>query len=83
MPTDYNPTMPVPLAAFERGDVYIDYAFEDAKFRYEKASGKVFRRFYGQSEVEIRPDSEIYNQAITSGREITRDAYLSDRPEGA
>jgi hypothetical protein len=71
-------TMVVPLETFKKGDVYIDYAFEDAKFRYDKRTGQVFRRFYGQREVEIRPNSDIYNQAILSGREITRDEYYAD-----
>ncbi len=70
--------MVVHLEVFKQGDVYIDYAFEDAKFRYEHQTGKVYRRFYGQSEVEIRSDSDIYNQAILSGREITRDEYYAD-----
>jgi hypothetical protein len=70
--------MVVPLAAFQKGDVYIDYAFEDAKFRYEKQTGRVFRRFLGQSEDEIRQDSDLYTQAILSGREITRDEYYAD-----
>jgi hypothetical protein len=35
----------VDLAVFRAGDVYIDFPYEDAKFRYEKASGKAFRRF--------------------------------------
>ena len=70
--------MSVQLDAFKAGDVYIDYAFEDAKFRYDKQTGKVYRRFYGQTEVEIRPDSELYNQGILSGREITRDEYFAD-----
>ena len=70
--------MAVQLDAFLKGDVYIDYAFEDAKFRYEKRTGSVYRRFYGRSEVEVRPDSDLYNQAILSGREITRDEYYAD-----
>lgn len=70
--------MAVQLEAFKKGDVYIDYAFEDAKFRYDKGTGKVFRRFYGQTEVEIRSDSDLYNQAILSGRQITRDEYFAD-----
>jgi len=44
------------MDAFIKGDVYIDYPFEQAKFRYEKESGKVYRRFYGQAEEEILPD---------------------------
>ena len=70
--------MAVKLDAFKTGDVYIDYAFEDAKFRYDKQTGKVYRRFYGQTEVEIRPDSDLYNQGILSGREITREEYFAD-----
>jgi hypothetical protein len=70
--------MVVHLDAFKKRDVYIDYAFEDAKFRYEKLTGKVYRRFYGQNEDEIRPDSDLYNQAILSGREITRDEYYAN-----
>jgi len=70
--------MPVQLDAFKRGDVYIDYEFEDAKFRFDKATGRVFRRFYGKEESEIKPDSDLYNQAILSGREISRDDYFRD-----
>jgi len=70
--------MPVKLDAFTKGDVYIDYAFENAKFRYEKQTEKVFRRFYGQAEVEIKPESDLYNQGILSGRQITRDEYFAD-----
>ena len=69
--------MPVPVEAFQKGDVYIDYAFEDAMFRYEKATGKVYRRFTGEREQEIRPDSDLYCQAKLSGREITRDDYYA------
>ena len=59
-------------------DVYLDYPFEDAKFRVEQSTGKVFRRFYGQAENEIRRDSELYTQARLSGRKITRDEYYAD-----
>jgi hypothetical protein len=70
--------MAIQLEAFQKGDVYIDYAFEDAKFRYEKQTGKVYRRFYGQAEDEIRADSDLYHQAISSGRQIARDEYYAD-----
>lgn len=70
--------MAVQLEAFKQGDVYIDYAFEGAKFRYDSQTGQVYRRFYGQSEVEIRPDADLYNQAILSGRQITHDEYYAD-----
>lgn len=72
--------MPVPTDAFRRGDVYIDYdyALEDAKSRFEKATGKVYRRFSRCPEDEIRRDSDLYHQAILSGREITREEYFAD-----
>lgn len=66
----------VAMEAFLAGDVYIDYPYEDAKFRYEKATGKVFRRFYGKPEVEIDSSSKLYNEAISGGKEISRDEYF-------
>ena len=63
---------------FRRRDIYIDYPFEDAKFRWDKKAEKVYRRFYGQEEVEIPHSSDLYNQAISAGREITRDEYYRD-----
>ena len=68
----------VRLDAFMKGDVYIDYAYEDAKFRFEHATRKVFRRFYGLSETEISPRSDLYNQAISAGKQISRDEYYRD-----
>jgi hypothetical protein len=69
------------LDAFLEGDVYIDFPYEDAKFRFEKASGKYYRRFYDQAEDEIAPDSALLHEAISAGRLITREEYLAD-PEG-
>ena len=66
------------MDAFIAGDVYIDYPFEDAKFRYHKTSGKVYRRFYGQAEVEIEPSSSLYHDAISTGTQITPEEYLRD-----
>ena len=68
------------MDAFIKGDVYIDYPFEQAKFRYEKESGRVYRRFYGQPEEEILPSSSLYNDAICTGKQITREEYFRDRP---
>ena len=65
----------VDLAVFRAGDVYIDFPYEDAKFRYEKASGKAFCRFYGQSEHEIPNDSKLYHEAISAGNLISREEY--------
>lgn len=68
----------VKMDAFQAGDVYLDYPFEEAKFRYEKQTGKVFRRFYHQPEKEILPSSELYNEAISAGTQITKEQYYED-----
>ena len=53
--------MPVPSEAFRRGDVYIDYAFEDAKFRFEKATGKVYRaRRLDTTHLEAFHQAEVF-----------------------
>ncbi len=64
--------------AFLKGDVYIDYPYEDVKFRYEKATNKVYRRWYGESEMEIPHDSELYNESHSGGWAITREEYFRD-----
>ena len=68
----------VKLELFRKGDVYIDYPFEDKKYRFEKASNKVFVHLYGKQEVEIDHSNAHFNEAIQSGNEITREQYLSD-----
>jgi hypothetical protein len=68
----------VTLQAFVAGDVYIDYPYEDAKFRYEKATGKVYRRFYGETEFEIDPTSELYHEGISGGWKIDAEDYDRD-----
>ena len=68
----------VMMDAFIKGDVYIDFPYERAKFRYERDTGKVYRRFYGQPEDEIPPSSHLYNQAICEGEQITCEDYFRD-----
>ena len=68
----------VTTEAFGEGDVYIDYPFEDAKFRFEKATNKVYQRWYGGTEVEIPHSSELFNEGISGGFQITRDEYFQD-----
>jgi len=63
---------------FLLGDVYIDYPYEDAKFRYEKDTQRVYRRFYGEPEMNIPHDSILYHEAIAGGKPITRDEYFGD-----
>ena len=68
----------VKLELFQKGDVYIDYPFEDKKYRFDKASNKLFVRCYGKREVEIDQSNEHFNEAIQAGKEITKEQYLSD-----
>ncbi len=69
----------VTMDAFIEGDVYIDYPYEDAKFRFERATLKVFRRFYGEPEDEIPHDSKLYNESISGGWQITAEDYFKDQ----
>jgi hypothetical protein len=68
----------VSLDAFQAGDVYIDFPYEDVKFRFEKRTRKVYGRFYGKPEHEIDPKSVLYHEAISAGTLITREEYFSD-----
>ena len=68
----------VTTAAFLKGDVYLDYPYEDAKFRFEKATNKIYRRFYGEPEMEIPESSNLYNEAISGGWQITVEDYFRD-----
>jgi len=64
--------------AFAKGDVYLNYSFEDVKFRYENKTGRVFRRFHGQPEVEASYTSNLFRDAMSSGTLITREEYYQD-----
>jgi hypothetical protein len=69
----------VTTKAFIEGDVYIDYPYEDAKFRFERATLKVYRRFYGEPEIEIPHDSKLYHEAKSGGWQITAEDYFQDQ----
>ncbi len=72
--------MGVPLEVFREGhDVYIDYPFEDAMFRYEYQTGKVFRKFYGEAEVEVGYTSNLFREAISAGQQITAGQYAQGK----
>ncbi len=68
----------VTTEAFLNGDVYIDYPYEDAKFRWEEETKKVYRRFYGEPEIEIDPTSNLYHEAISGGWKTTSEEYFRD-----
>lgn len=68
--------MAVPNKAFLVGDVDIDYPQETVLFRYEKATGKSYRKFYGDAmESEITHSSTLSNEAILMGEKITAKEY--------
>jgi hypothetical protein len=76
--------MAVQLESFREGrDVYIDYPFEDAMFRYVWRTGQVFRKFHGEAEAEIAAASNLFHEAISAGREITAEQYKRGEPPGA
>jgi hypothetical protein len=51
---------------FRKRDIYIDYPYEDAKFRWERDTGKVYRRFYGKEETEIPHSSDLFSRCVRS-----------------
>ena len=48
------------LDAIIAGDVWIDYPFEEVKFRWHKATRKVFQRFYREPEEEVAANAALY-----------------------
>jgi hypothetical protein len=72
--------MGVRLEVFREGhDVYIDYPFEDAMFRYEYQTGKVFRKFSGEAEVEVGYTSNLFREALSAGQQITAEQYAKGK----
>lgn len=66
----------VPMTAFQQGDVYIDYPFEDAKFRYDHATSDVFGRFNNGDEVAVGYPNDLFRDAMRSGIQIDREQYF-------
>ena len=64
------------LELFHKGDVFLDYPYEEIQFRFEKATNKVFARRYGEAEVEIKQSNAHFNEAISAGKVITKEQYL-------
>lgn len=65
---------------FREGDVFIDYDFEEVMFRYEYATSRFYRKFYGeQSEAEVGNTNRLLNDAIQFGEEISMDGYHQDK----
>jgi hypothetical protein len=69
--------MPIPNAAFEAGDVYIDFPQEELMFRHVRATGQVFQRFVDMTEeTETDHTAELFNQAIIFGVPTTAERYF-------
>ena len=66
------------LEMFQKGDVFIDYPFEEMKFRFDKAANKVYARYYFKGEVEIPQSDSHFNEAIGAGKLITEEQYFAD-----
>ncbi len=77
----HRDVMGVSTESFMRGDVYIDYPYESVMVRYEKATGRKFRTFYGEAEVEVAQDSRLFDEARLDGTEVTRDVYEAGKPK--
>ncbi|MGH2567666.1 MAG: hypothetical protein ACRDGA_04960 [Bacteroidota bacterium] len=70
--------MGIPNSAFRAGDVYIEYAFENVLFRYEKKSDRYFRKFYDKSrEDECEYNNKLFHDATLSGVMTTAERYKS------
>ena len=73
--------MGIQYAAFAAGDVYIDFPYQEVFFRFEKATGRVLRKFYGEAaETEIPRDNRLYSEGVIAGSEVTADLYSKGRP---
>ena len=70
----------VPLELFRKGDVYIDFPFEDVLYRYEFKTRRLFCRFYGCPENEIPQDSKLFHDAISAGAVTTAERYAQGGP---
>ena len=64
-------------AKFASGDVYVDYPFEEVKFRWDCKEKKIYMKFYGRQEdpLPVPHDNRLYNDALMWGAEIDRARY--------
>ncbi len=68
-------------SAFQAGDVYIDFPYEEVMFRYEKQTGRVFRKFYGEAtEDEVDRSLNLYAEARVAGTQTTAEEYSRGKP---
>jgi hypothetical protein len=70
--------MGIPSTAFQTGDLYIEYGFEEVLFRYEKQTARFFHKFYNESHEQEAPhDSKLLCEARCSGVLTTAERYFS------
>ena len=62
---------------FAQGDVYIDYPYEEVMYRWDHQQKKTYVRFYGEAEhpSPVPHDNRLFNDALLSGDQITREQY--------
>lgn len=61
---------------FRDKDRYLYEPSEDAFFYWDHGTRKIRMKFAGEDyDIEIPHDHRIFNDAILSGREVTRDEY--------
>lgn len=73
--------MGIVSSRFTEGDVYVDYAFEEVLFRWEAASRRTFRKFYGQTaEQEVAFSNNLFAEALQYGEEVDRATYVEGKP---
>lgn len=66
---------------FSREDIFVDYPFEEVMFRWDHVERKTYRKFYGEREFGPIPhDNGLYNEALRSGEEVTRETYVAGKP---
>lgn len=74
--------MAVPNELFSRGDVYIDFPQEEMMFRFDHASGKVYRKFYWDTtEQMIAQTSSLFTESLSYGTPVTREHYNALRAQ--
>lgn len=61
---------------FQGQDRYLLEPFERALFRWDHRSRTVWMKLSGQpSEVQVRPDNRVFNEAILVGQEVDQSFY--------
>jgi hypothetical protein len=62
---------------FAKGDLFIDYPFEDVMYRWDHLQKSIFVKFYGEPESPhaVPHDNRLFTDALLYGDEISREDY--------